>query len=108
MEFVPLIVAAALVKKIVDGVKLLFPAIPSFGIQVVAWVTGVLVAILLRETDFAGTIGVSNLFLANVNIYTTVLFGVALGSAASFTEDTLKAVDNTRTSRPGANEPAPE
>lgn len=92
----------ALIWKVVDGIKLLVPTLPPIAIQATAWAFGVVVAFLLGASDLAGAVQVGPVHLEDANAWTTALFGLALGSSASASVDVTKAIDNTRTSEPGA------
>lgn len=91
----------ALIWKVVDGVKMLVPNLPPLVVQAIAWVLGILVAFLLQASDLATSVAIGTVNLDHVNGWTTVLFGLALGSSSSSTVDIVKAIDNTRTSEPG-------
>lgn len=94
MEFVPLVVAAALVWKIVDLAKYLISGDARGTVtQLVAWLAGVAVAMLLAASDFAGGIDVGGVVLANANGASLVLFGIALGSTGAVGYDFKKAID---------------
>lgn len=95
----------ALIWKVVDGIKMLSPRIPPFIVQVIAWVTGILVAFLLKASDLAAGIQAGPLNLDQVGFWTTVVFGFALGSTSSASVDIKKAIDNRLTSEPGARTP---
>lgn len=96
MEFVPVLVLTALVKKIVDTVKYASAGdVNGAATQVVAWLAGVLVTVLAANSDFGGAIAVNGATLGTLNIWSQMLVGVNLASAAGVGWDVIKAVDNT-------------
>lgn len=96
MGFVPLVVAAATIWKVVDFVKFAKARdVSSAATQILTWVAGIVMAFLLAKSDFAGGIDVSGMALGDLNAYSVVLFGLGLGSTASGVVDYKKARDNT-------------
>lgn len=98
MDFVPLLVGAAMVAVIVDVLRsargkdwngVLTP--------LVAVGAGILVTLLLANSDFAGSIelGDTGFTLDNVNTASLILFGFAFGSVAAKGVDALKAIDGS-------------
>lgn len=97
-EFLPFAVAVALVWKLVDFVKFVRAKdTNAWATQLAVWGAGIGVAFLLRESDFSKSLQVGQFVLGGLNAASTVLFGVALGSAASSTFDAKKAIDNNDT-----------
>lgn len=99
MDFLPLVVAIALIWKIVDLVKLFRPNLPSKVVQALGFGVGIGVAFLLRETDFASSIAIGDFKLSDLNAYSTALFGSTLGGTASVGVDFKKAIDNGDTAK---------
>ena len=98
MDFVPLVVAAALVAVLIDVVRSLRAGDWNGVITPLAsWAVGIAVALLLAGSDFAADvkIGDTGYTLDNVNTYTLVLFGFAFGSLASKGVDVIKAIDGS-------------
>lgn len=96
MDFIPLVVAAATIWKVVDFVKFAKARdASSIATQIVTWVAGVSMAFLLAESDFGAGLDVAGHALANLNGASVVLFGLGLGSTASGVVDFKKARDNT-------------
>lgn len=94
MEFVPLLVMSALVKKVVDFVK--YGAngdINAVITQLVGWLTGVLVVWAAAQSDFGAAIVVNGTSLGMLNIWSQALVGVNLASTAGVGWDVIKAVD---------------
>jgi hypothetical protein len=98
MEFVPLLVIAALVKKALDTLKFLtnqdWNAVLT---QVVAWAVGVAAVFAVAHSDFGSDLVVAGHALAGLNGWSLSLVGAQIASAASLAWDTLKAVDNHNT-----------
>lgn len=95
-DFLPYAVAVTLVWKLVDLAKYLRAKDTNAALtQAAVWVSGIVVALLLRESDFSSSVHVGDFVLANLNLASTVLFGVALGSTASVAVDTKKAIDGS-------------
>ncbi len=97
MEFVPLVVMLATIKKVVDFVRYA-KAGDTNGIvtQLLAWLAGFGLAALVAHTPWAATINMGGVTLAEMNIAAQIFAGLALGSAAAFGTDILKAADNSQ------------
>lgn len=96
MDFVPLLVAAAMVAVLVDVVRSARGGDwNSVVTPLVAWIVGVGVALLLANSDFAASVslGDTGYTLDNVNNFSLILFGFAFGSVAAKGVDLLKAID---------------
>lgn len=94
MEFVPLLVMSALVKKVVDFVK--YGAngdINAVVTQAVAWLAGMLVTMAAAQSDFGAAIVVNGTTLGMLNVWSQALIGLNLASAAGVGWDVIKAVD---------------
>lgn len=63
--------------------------------QLCAWIAGVVVILLVAQTDWADGIAIGTMSLGKLNFWSLVFYGMSAGSAASLAKDTLKAVDNT-------------
>lgn len=97
MEFVPILVLLATVKKVVDFVRYARSGdINGIVTQLVVWAAGVSLVALAAQTAWANGIQFGDTKLAGLNFASQVLAGIALGSAGSLAQDTLKAVDNTQ------------
>ena len=96
MEFLPVVAMAALTLKIVDFIRYL-RAGDKNGVltQLAAWIAGVLVVVLVAQTDWANGIAIGDMNLATLGFWSLVFYGLTAGSAASFTKDALKSFDNT-------------
>lgn len=96
MDFVPVLAMAALTLKVVDFLRYL-RAGDTNGVftQVAAWLAGVVVVLLVAQTDWSDGIPVGDMTLGTINIWSLIFYGLSAGSAASLTKDSLKAVDNT-------------
>lgn len=99
MEFVPALAMAALTLKCIDFLRYLRAAdVNGVFTQLAAWIAGVIVVILVAQTDWADGIGVGDMNLASLNIWSLIFYGLAAGSSASVVKDVLKSVDNANTS----------
>jgi len=99
MEFVPVVAMAALTLKLMDFVRYL-KAGDSNGVitQFAAWVIGVVVTVLVAQTDWADGISVGDMTLGTINIWSLIFVGLAAGSTASVVKDVgYKALDNNNT-----------
>lgn len=96
MEFVPLLVMTALVKKVVDFVKYGTSGdVNAVVTQLTAWAAGVAAAFLAANSDWGDSIMVNGDPLAFLNGWSLTLLGVNIASVAGFGWDTLKALDNS-------------
>jgi hypothetical protein len=96
MEFVPLIVLTALIKKIVDTVKYLVAGdVNAVVTQFLAWAAGIALAFVAANSDWGDTIMVNGQTLGGLNGWSLAFVGINLASLAGFGWDTLKAIDNT-------------
>lgn len=90
MEFVPVLVLLATVKKAVD-----FTFYAKAGdyraviTQLVAWVAGVLMVALAAHSAWANGIVFGDQRLAGLNLASQILAGIALGSTASLAHDAV-------------------
>lgn len=96
MEFVPLVVLTALIKKIVDTIKYLAAGdVNAVVTQIVAWLAGIAVAFLGAKSDWANSIQVGDVALSTLNNWSVALIGINLASTAGLTWDAIKAVDGS-------------
>lgn len=96
MDFAPLLVAAALIWKLVDFVKFVKAKdINAVTTQLAVWVAGVVVIFLLAATDFASGVTIGDKNLDSLNAASLLLLGLSMGSTASVFVDAKKAVDGT-------------
>lgn len=102
MDFVPLVVAALMVAVIVDVIRSARNGQWNGVVTpVVAFISGVVVSLLLANSDFASSIaiGETGITLGDANASSIVLFGFALGSSAAKIVDLLKAIDGSDSQR---------
>lgn len=95
MDFVPLLVGAAMVAMLIDVLRSLRGKDWNGVITpIAAFVAGVFVAWLLSESDFASTvkIGDTGLTLADLNFASLVLFGFAFATFAAKGTDLISAI----------------
>jgi len=103
MDFVPLLVGAAMVAMLIDVLRSLKGkdwngvVTPLF-----AFVAGVLVAWLLSESNFASTISIGDtgLTLADLNFASLIIFGFAFSSIAAKGVDLISAIANRPNAKP--------
>lgn len=98
-DFAPLVVAVSMIHYVMAALKhLRAKQYNDVGTLAVVFVTGVLVAGLLRASDFANGIEVAGSTLASLNIASIVLVGFALASTARTLIQTYKTVDSSQSS----------
>lgn len=99
MEFVPVLAMAALTLKLIDFGRYL-RAGDANGVvtQLVVWLSGVIVTLMVAQTDWADGIAIGDMSLGTVNIWSLIFIGLSTGSGASLLKDTHKAVDSSNSS----------
>lgn len=96
MEFIPTVAMGVLTLKLIDFVRYARGAdLNGIITQLAAWFVGVLVVLLVAQTDWAAGIAVGNMNLHTLNFWSLVFYGLSAGSGASLVKDALKAVDNS-------------
>lgn len=96
MDFAPLVVALALVWKLVDFAKACrVRDIDAIVSQLAVWVAGVIVIFLLAATDFASGVKIGSLNLDALNAASLVLLGLSIGSTGSVAYDFKRAFDGS-------------
>ncbi len=100
MEFIPIVVLLATVKKLVDFVKYArnWNTDGKNGVltQLVAWAAGFALVALTAQTPWAAALMFGGFALAKLNIFAQILVGIAVGSTVSGGVDVLKTFDNTQ------------
>lgn len=97
MEFVPLVVMLATVKKLIDVARCVRGRdINGAVTPLVAWAAGFAVVALVAHTPWATGLVFGGVTLAGAGWAAQLLVGVAVGSSASIAQDLLKAVDHTQ------------
>jgi hypothetical protein len=95
VDFVPILVLLATVKKCVDFVRYANAGdLNGILTQIVAWLAGFAVVALAAHTPWARGIVFADISLAHLNLSAQLLAGIAVGSSASLAHD---AVVGTRT-----------
>lgn len=95
LDFVPLVALAALVFALVNFLKALKAGDTNAWLtQLIVWIAGVVVLLLVAETDFASGIVIGDLLLVDLNFASLIFVGLTLGSTATFLNEAKKAVDN--------------
>ena len=110
MDFVPLLVGAAMVAMLIDVVRSARGGDWNGVVTpVTAFVAGVFVAWLLSESDFASTvvIGDTGLTLADLNFASLVLFGFAFAAFAAKGVDLISAIAKRPNVKPSLVEGPP-
>ena len=98
MEFMPLLVILATVKKLIDFVRYAKAGDANAIVtQLVAWAAAFGLVALAAHTPWAASLVFGEVPLSKLGIAAQILVGVAVGSAASLTNDVIKAADNTQT-----------
>jgi hypothetical protein len=98
MEFVPVLVILATVKKVVDFVRFARAGdLNSVVTQLVAWFAGFLIIALAAHTPWAAALVFGGVPLAKLGVAAQLLVGIAIGSSGSLATDIIKATDNTQT-----------
>ncbi len=99
MEFAPTVAMVALIIKIIDFVRYARNGdINGVVSQLAVWAAGVIVCILVAQTEWASTIVLGGKPLSSLGIWSLVFAGLTAGSTASVAKDTLKSVDNNNSS----------
>lgn len=110
MDFVPLLVGAAMVAMLIDVIRSARGGDWNGVITpLVAFGAGVMVAWLLSESDFASTIkiGDTGLTLADLNFASLVLFGFAFAAFAAKGVDLISAIAKRPNVKPSLVEGPP-
>lgn len=98
MEFVPTLAMALLVVAIINFVKFLRAGDTNGIITTLSvWVAGVVVTLLVAETDFAEGIEIAGRAMSDYNFWSLLFVGLTLSSVAQFANDIRGAIDNTTT-----------
>lgn len=96
MEFIPVVIMAALIAKLIDFGKALSNRDGNAAVtQLVAWAAGVLIVVLFARSDFANGVAYGGVVLENMNLWTQIIVGMAVSSVASVGNDVRQAVDST-------------
>lgn len=93
MEFVPILVLAATVKKVVDLAAYVRAGQSAPALkQLLAWLAGILVTMLAAHTAWADGLNFGDMDLGDLGIASQILAGIALGSSASLAHDAVTPV----------------
>ncbi len=99
MEFAPTAAMIALILKLIDFSRYARNGdINGVVTQSATWAAGVLVVILVAQTNWAATIQLGGKPLSELGIWSLVFAGLSAGSVASVGKDTLKSIDNHNSS----------
>lgn len=95
MEFVPMLLLAALVNKVMDVIKAVTNKDKNGYVTILtAWVAGIVAVLLAAQTDFEFPFG--DFVLGDLNIYSQVFLGLTIASTgATLLYDVPKRLDNT-------------
>lgn len=97
LEFVPLVSLIALVYQII-GILRSARGKDWNGVftPLAAMLAGVVGVLMFAQADFASGINVGDMTLATLNTWSLILVGISIGTGGSVLNDTLGAVDSTR------------
>lgn len=97
MEFVPVAAMAILTLKLVDFLRYARAAdLNGVLTQLCAWVGGVVVVLLVAQTDWARGIQIGDKSLHSLSFWSLIFVGLTTGSGASVIKDVgVKALDNS-------------
>ncbi len=96
MEFIPAVAMIALVLKVVDFLRYAKNGdVNGVVTQLSVWIAGILVVMLVAQTQWAEVIPIGNVPLSSLSIWDQIFAGLGAGALASAAKDTTKAVDNT-------------
>lgn len=96
MEFLPAVAMVTLILKLIDTLRYAGARdVNGVITQLSTWAAGILVVLLVAQTDWADGIAIGDRSLGTLGFWSLVFYGMSAASAASLAKDTLKAVDNT-------------
>lgn len=99
MEFVPAVAMLLLVTKVVDFLRYARSRDTNGVVtQLIVWVGGILVVLLVARTTWANGITVGDRPLNYLDIWSQIFAGLTIGSGASFAKDLTKSIDNHNSS----------
>ena len=96
MEFVPALAIVPLMFKVVDFLRYAKNR-DANGVftQLIAWIAGVVVLLLVAQSTWASTITLAGVSLHRLGFWSSVFAGVVMSSAASTLADLRKTFDNS-------------
>jgi hypothetical protein len=90
----------ALIVKVIDFLRYARAGdLNGVGTQVCTWVSGVVVLLLVSQTEWAARMDIGGFPLSRLGFWSQVFYGLSAASVASVAKDTLKAVDNTNSAQ---------
>lgn len=96
MEFVPTVAMALLVVAIINLVKYVRAGdVNGIVTTLSVWIAGVVVTLLVAQTDFAEGISIADRPLAAYNSWSLLFIGLTLSATAQFANDIRAAIDNS-------------
>lgn len=96
MEFIPIVQMAVLVMAVINFLKFVRTGDVNGALtQLSVWVAGVVVVLLVAQTDFATGIVIGDLTLDLMNFWSLLFLGLTIASLATFGVEIRKALDNT-------------
>lgn len=100
MEFIPTVAAITLILKIIDFARYARARdINGVVTQLLTWVAGVVVFLLVAQTAWAREFDIGGQPLSRLGFWSIVFAGVSIASTASTFKDALKAIDNHNTAK---------
>lgn len=89
----------ATVKQVIDWLRYLKAGEWNGVItQAAAWGAGTVVVVIVANSDFATVANFGGFTFDKLNLWSQVIAGISVGSAASLAKDTLKSIDDKQTS----------
>ncbi len=96
MDFVPILGMLTLIIAIINLVKYVTSKDTNGIITTVSvWLAGVVVVLLVGNTDFADTIVIADRAMSDYNFWSLVFIGLTISAMSQFAVDIKKAVDRT-------------
>ncbi len=100
VEFIPTVAMFALIVKLVDFLRYARAGdLNGVLTQLSTWIAGILVVLLVAQTEWANGIEVGDQPLSVLGFWSQLFVGLTVASTASLAKDTLKSVDNSNTSK---------
>lgn len=99
LDFAPLIALPLLIIKVIDFLRYL-KARDWNGVstQLITWIAGVVVLMLVAHTSWASAIPIGNAPLTKIGLWSQIFAGLSISSTSSVIKDALKSFDNHNTS----------
>lgn len=100
MEFVPTVAMATLIIAIINLIKYIRAGDTNGIVTTLSvWFAGVVVTLLVAQTDFAEGISIADRALADYNTWSLIFLGLTLSAGAQFLNDLRSSLDTSDTSK---------